>query len=155
MPSLKYRKLWMLWTPFKPRESKLPSQTLTPLDCFLPAETIGRTLAHWPLRRCSNVWSGTFWRSPSLSAPSRCANSVAFASVLRMSPCAIWWTTGAHVSLWRAEKSELPSSNLSAECVRNCCVCEEPLLLSTNQTFAMCALATSCLPDPFFLSLCI
>lgn len=85
----------------------------------------------------------------------RCANSVAFASVLRMSPCVIWWTTGARVSLWRAEKSELPSSNLSAECVRNCCVCEEPLSLSTNQTFAVCALATSCLPDPFFLSLCV
>lgn len=29
----------------------------------------------------------------------RCANSVAFASTLRMSPCAIWWTIGAHVSL--------------------------------------------------------
>lgn len=29
----------------------------------------------------------------------RCANSVAFASVLRMSPCVIWWTTGARVSL--------------------------------------------------------
>lgn len=53
------------------RESKLPSQILTPLDSFLHAETTGHTLAHWPLHRCLNVWSGMFWRSPSLWALSR------------------------------------------------------------------------------------